>query len=107
MNERSHSLVKIRPELANAKITETMSDEEHFQNQTLRPIIKLQNMLLLSVFQNYIVKRKNSFYELNLEKRMTYITHAIQKDLKLRNSVKGMIVGHFTIEEYDNYIKNS
>lgn len=107
MNERSHSLVKIRPELANAKITETMSDEEHFQNQTLRPIIKLQNMLLLSVFQNYIVKRKNSFYELNLEKRMSYITHAIQKDLKLRNSVKGMIVGHFTIEEYDNYIKNS
>lgn len=107
MNERSHSLVKIRPELASAKITDSMSDDERFQNKTLRPIIKLQNILLLHVFQNYIVKRKNSFYELSLEKRMTYVTHAFQKDLKLRNSVKGMILGHFTIEEYDSYIKNS
>lgn len=107
MNERSHSLLKIRPELASAKINAGMSNEERFQNQTLRPIIRLQNILLLSVFQNYIVKRKNRFYELTLEKRMTYITHAIQKDLKLRASVKGMILGHFTIEEYDSYSKNA
>ena len=44
---------------------------------------------------------------MTLEKRMAYITHAIQKDLKLRNSVKGMIIGHFTVEEYDSYIQNS
>lgn len=107
MNERSHSLLKIRPQLLTAKFTDAMSDDERFQNQTLRPIIKLQNRLLLAVFQNYIVKRKNSFYELDLERRVEYITHAIQKDLKLRNSLKGMIIGHFTIEEYDCYIQNS
>ena len=107
MNERSHSLLKIRPQLLSVKFTDVMSDDERFQNRTLRPVIKLQNRLLLDVFQNYIVKRKNSFYELNLEKRMEYITHAIQKDLKLRNSLKGMIIGHFTVEEYDNYIQNS
>lgn len=107
MNERSHSLLKIRPELRSAKVTETMSDEERFQNQTLRPIIKLQNPLLLDVFQNYIKKRKNRFYELDSEKRMEYVTHAIQKDLKFRNSLKGMIIGHFTVEEYGHYIQNS
>lgn len=107
MNERSHSLLKIRPQLLSAKVSDTMSDDERFQNQSLRPIIKLQNRLILEVFQNYIVKRKNYFYELSLEKRMEYITHAIQKDLKLRNSLKGMIIGHFTIEEYDNYVLNS
>ena len=30
------------------------SDEENFQNQTLRPILKIQNDLLLAVFSNYI-----------------------------------------------------
>jgi hypothetical protein len=107
MNERSHSLLKIRPQLLSAKVTDLMSDEERFQNLTLRPVIKLQNPLLLEIFQNYIIKRKNRFHELSLEKRMEYITHAIQKDLKFRNSLKGTIIGHFTVQEYELYIKNS
>ena len=27
--------------------------------------------------------------------------------MKFRNSIKGMIIGQFTIEEYDTYIQNS
>jgi len=107
MNERSHSVQKIRPQILSAKVNDTMSNDERFQNQTLRPIIKLQNELFLHVFQNYIAKRKNLFFQLNLEKRMDYITHAIQKDLKLRNSLKGMIIGHFTVEEYEKYVSSS
>ena len=107
MNERSHSLEKIRPQLATARVSDDMNEEERFQNQTLRPVIKLQNPLLLEVFQNYIVKRKNHFYELPLEKRLDYIKHAIQKDLKFRNSIKGMIIGQFTVEEYQYYTQNS
>lgn len=107
MNERSHNLLKIRPQIPNAKLSDDMSAEERFQNQTLRPVIKLQNQLLLDVFQNYIGKRKNRFYELTLEERMDYVTHAIQKDLKFRNSLKGMIIGQFTVGEYDTYIQNS
>ncbi len=107
MNERSHSLQKIRPQILSATVTDTMSNDERFQNQTLRPIIKLQNDLFLVVFQNYIAKRKNLFYQLTLEKRMDYITHAIQKDLKLRNSLKGMVIGQYTLEEYEIYACNS
>lgn len=107
MNERSANLQKIRPQISSATITEFTSEDERFQNLTLRPIIKLQNDLFMLVFQNYISKRKNAFYELNLEKRMNYITHAVQKDLKLRNSMKGMVIGHFTLEEYQQYIENS
>ncbi len=107
MNERSHSLLKIRPQIHSATVTDFMSDDERFQNQTLRPIIKLQNQLLLDVFQNYITKRKNHFYQLTLEKRMDYVTHAIQKDLKFRNSLKGIVIGQFTVEEYEMYIQNS
>ena len=84
-----------------------MSDEERFQNQCLRPVIKFQNPLLLAAFRNYIRKHKNAYFEFDPDKRLEYIENAIQKDIKFRNSLKGMIIGQFTIEEYEVYITNS
>tara|TARA_R110000868_G_scaffold4211_10_gene26579 strand:+ start:37991 stop:38398 length:408 start_codon:yes stop_codon:yes gene_type:complete len=107
MSERTQNLIKIRPEIVSARITEHMSAEEYFQNKTLRPVLKLQNPLLLVVFKNYITKHKNNFYTLTLEKRFEYIENAIQKDIKFRNSLKGIIIGLFTIDEYALYIQNS
>ena len=107
MNDRSQKLIQIRPQIPSAKILPNMSSEEHFQNMTLRPVLKLQNDLLLASFQNYIVKTKNAFYELKLDNRMDFITNAIQKDIKFRNSLKGMLIGQFTLEEYEIYIQNS
>ena len=104
---RSESLLAIRPIIASAKIYDTMSSEELFQNKTLRPIIKMQHDLFIVVFSNYISKRKNVFYELSLEKQLAYIDNAIHKDMKFRNSVKGMIIGQFTVAEYTLYIENS
>ena len=72
--DRSQKLLSIRPLISSAKIVPNMTEEERFQNQTLRPILKLQNDLLLAAFKNYIKKMKNTFYELKLEKRMNYIT---------------------------------
>ena len=84
-----------------------MSKDEQFQNETLRPIIKFQNPLFIEAFKNYIIKHKNSFCELSIEKRIDYIENAIQKDIKFRNSLKGMVMGQFTVEEYTTYIQNS
>ena len=107
MNERSLKLLEMRPVIANAKILPNISEQERFQNQTLRPILKLQNDLLLASFQNYIVKAKNRFYELKKEARVDYISNAVQKDIKYRNSLKGIILGQFTLEEYEDYRRNS
>jgi len=107
METRSKLLLKIRPEIPSAKIYKSMSNDEAFQNKTLRPIIKMQNDLFIAVFKNYISKRKNVFYELTLQKQMAYIVNAIHKDMKFRNSLKGMVIGQFTIEEYELYIINS
>tara|TARA_R110002167_G_scaffold115853_18_gene290521 strand:+ start:195 stop:608 length:414 start_codon:yes stop_codon:yes gene_type:complete len=107
MSDRSSQLLAIRPLIASAKITDGMSLDEHFQNATLRPIIKLQNDLLLAAFANYVAKHKNSFYDLQLPRRMDFIENALQKDIKFRNALKGMIIGQFTVEEYETYIKNS
>ncbi len=107
MTARSKNLLSIRPIIASAKIYDAMRSEELFQNKTLRPIIKMQHDLFAAVFSNYISKRKNVFYELSLEKQFAYIENAIHKDMKFRNSIKGMIIGQFTVEEYTLYIENS
>ena len=78
-----------------------------FQNKTIRPILKLQNELLIQVFINYAVKQKSAFFDLTPNKKLDYIENVIQRDIKLRNSLKGMVIGLFTIEEYDLYITNS
>lgn len=107
METRDSSLISMRPEIPTAKITSNMSTGECFQNKTLRPVIKLQNDLLLAAFNNYVNKHKNMFYDLNVEKKLDYIENAIHKDMKFRNSLKGMIIGQFTIEEFEIYIQNS
>ena len=107
MNDRHNDLLRIRPTLKKTLEFDTMSVEERFQNSTLRPVIKLQNPLLIVVFLNYINKYKGVFYELGLEKRLAYMENALMKDQKFRNALKGIIIEQFTVEEYLNYIKNS
>ena len=107
METRDTALLLIRPEIPSAKITSMMSDEEYFQNTTLRPVAKLQNDLLVEVFKNYVRKHKNVFYGLSIAKRLDYVENAIHKDMKFRNSLKGVMIGQFTIQEYEVYTQNS
>jgi len=107
MTDRSTNLYQIRPNISSALIYDSMSDDERFQNMTLRPVIKLQNELFIAAFRNYVTKHKNVFYALSLGKQLEYIENAIHRDMKFRNSLKGMVIGQFTVEEYEIYIKNS
>jgi hypothetical protein len=107
MENRNPKILSLRPLILNAKVNNQMKAEEQFQNATLRPIIKFQNDLIVEVFRNYIKKHKNIFYEKTLENRLHYIDNAITRDIKFRNALKGMVIGHFTITEYSDYIKNS
>ncbi len=107
MDSRSKSLLDIRPDIPQSHFNSAMGFDERFQNQTLRPVIKLQNFLLVEAFKNYIAKHKGAFHDLSLEKKLQFIEGAIQKDIKFRNSLKGMVIGQFTVEEYQDYITNS
>ena len=100
MENRDEYLVALRPEIASAKVHDGMSADEQFQNRTLRPVAKLQHELLQEVFRNYIKKHKNVFYGLDTSKRVDYIENAVNRDQKFRNSLKGIMIGMFTINEY-------
>lgn len=106
MKTKEEAILEIRENFIGT-ITENSSTEEKFQNQTLRPILKLQNDLLLEVFRNYATKQKGAFFLLSIENKMHYVENAIQKDIKFRNTLKGIVIGMFTIAEYKEYIQNS
>jgi len=107
MDLRDITLLQLRPEIPSVKIHPGTSSEELFQNETLRPIVSLQDDLLVAVFRNYARKHKNVFYDLSVEKRLDYIENTVHKDTKFRNSLKGIIIGQFTLDEYEKYIQNS
>lgn len=107
MNQRDLQLLNLRPEIPSARVSLNMSRDEQFQNKTLRPVAKLQDELFVEVFRNYIHKHKNTFYGFTVEKKMSFIENAIQRDIKFRNSLKGMMIGQFTMEEYGIYLQNS
>ena len=87
-------------------VSQVMSPDEQFQNQTLRPILKFQNQLLLSLFIEYCKKQKNVFFKLPTDQKIQYITHALQRDLKFRSFIIGIVVGLFTLREFEIYAQN-
>ena len=106
MEARDNNVLELRGE-ALGVINIQSSSEEIFQNKTLRPILKLQNDLFIQVFINYAIKQKGAFFELSPDKKMGYIENVIQRDIKFRNSLKGMIIAFFTLDEYAEYIQIS
>ncbi len=106
MNERDTFLKEFRGQTIGS-VTAQSSAEESFQNEVLRPILKLQNDLFIASFVNYVTKNKADFYSHTVEKKLAVIENAIQKDIKFRNALKGMIIGLFTADEYAVYIKSS
>lgn len=106
MSTRDQFIREFRGEMLGT-INSQSSAEEFFQNETLRPILKLQNDLFLDVFRNYIAKSKTDFYNFSVEKKLLFIENSIQRDIKFRNSLKGIVIGLFTIDEYSRYIENS
>lgn len=106
MEPRDVLICKIRGEVIGI-ISEQSTVEEAFQNKTLRPILKLQNDLFIIAFQNYSAKHKSDFFSYSPEKKIKFIENALAKDIKLRNLLKGLVLGLFTTIEYQEYAKNS
>jgi hypothetical protein len=97
---------KERPELGNL-VNKNTTEVEKFQNEVLRPIIKMQHHLLILFFENYVEKRKIDFTSLSEEKKKNKIKSIFDKDINFKNLILGVITGHFSIDEYLYYTQNS
>ena len=108
MNLRDSLLNKMRSTVETKFLkVKSLSFEQSFENLILRPIIKVQTLLLVEAFKKYVDAHKGVFYQLRPEKKSIYIENSIKKDQKFRNFLKGIIIGMFTLEEYELYKKNS
>lgn len=88
-------------------IKDNMSALELFQNETMRPIIKMQHDLLIASFKNYIAKRKIDFSTLTAQKQRSKTKAVFVKDINYKNLTLGFIVGAFSPDEYAYYSLSS
>ena len=78
MHQRTVFLKAFRGETIGI-ISDQSSSDELFQNDVLRPILKLQNDLVLAVFLNYLAKNKMAFKNLTPEKKEATIENIPSK----------------------------
>ena len=99
---RADKIKACRPHII-IKESKKTSDEEQFQNQVLRPILKFQNELFIKLFLSNCKTYKINYTEFNTEEKHDYIDHIFKKDFKLRAIFIGTVVALFTIEEFEKY----
>lgn len=90
---------KKRPDLKGL-INERTTAVEHFQNTVIRPVIKMQHDLLIALLHQNFIKRKVDFSNLSLEKKKAIIKSTLEKDLAFKNQIIGVIIGHFSLDEF-------
>lgn len=93
----------LRPQLNLAPAT---APAEKFQNETLRPIMKLQHDLLVAVFASFLSKRKVKLAQLPKDQRWTKIKELVTRDNRLRGLLFGIAAGQFTVEEMEHFLAN-
>ena len=98
---------QLRPTIPSIQSKEQVSVEEKFQNETLRPIIKLQHELILSCFKHYLAANKIQLEVQSEDKKRDFIQKCLMKNAQLKSDLRSLIIGLFTIEEYTEYLKNS
>jgi len=100
------ALQSLRPELSHLE-GQYFSDVEAFQNRTLRPIIKMQHdsLLMLAASNSlFVALRGKAKTE---EAYKTDVIKFFKLQSALKNQLTGMIIGHFTMEEWKSYTENS
>ncbi|MEM9930137.1 MAG: hypothetical protein AAF840_09985 [Bacteroidota bacterium] len=93
--------IALRPQL---HLAPASSPAEKFQNETLRPIMKLQHDLLENVFRAFLVKRKVKLEQLPTHQRFAKIKDLVTRDHRLRDLLTGIALGQFTTTEMDWYL---
>lgn len=102
MNKQINKIA-LRPIIPTIKENKLQSVEETLQNEALRPILKLQNDLIFSFFNNYLKEKKIEFKTLNQLKKHARIEKIFNQDNAFKIELKGLILGLLTVEEYEKY----
>jgi hypothetical protein len=59
--------------------------------------------VFVALFRHYIEKRKNTFHGMNVSDKLLFIEKSIKQDIALKNSMIGVVIALFTLEEIEFY----
>ena len=92
---------KSRPELFLSKAN---SVEEIFQNEILRPILKLQHELIITLAQEFLRSRNVTWEKVKEKDPFQWLNINIKRDIPFKNQLIGMVIGQFSKNELDEYL---
>ncbi len=93
------ALLALRP-VVPTETTDAEGTVGYFLHATLRPVLKLQNPLLLAVVADFV---RDHHIVLRPTDQHHQLTELLGRNTKLRYTVVGMITALFTAEEYAVY----
>lgn len=95
-------LKTIRPLISIEPVPEEQA-HLRFQNETLRPILKLQHELIVALATGTLGFDQLQHHSKSKEEFINLIVHFIGRQAELRHQLIGMVIGQFTIEEWQHY----
>ena len=93
------ALLALRPVVATAP-TDAPGSVGAFLHATLRPVLKLQNELLVAVMADFV---RDHHIALRPTDQQQQLTELLGRNTKLRYTVVGLITGQLTADEYAFY----
>jgi len=104
MDNRSQQLKNLRPTINvdNSKST----DLETFQTNTLRPILKFQNDLIITIINQHLAENKIVVKNLTDNKKTERIHEIVKGNLQLKQLFTGITIALFTEKEITFYHEN-
>ena len=98
---------KERPNINLKNRREVHLESELFQNEVLRPILKMQHDIILKTFHNHIEKSSINWTQLNQIKKVKCVNDQLSKNLQIKHLIIGLIVGHLNDLEINQYLSNT
>lgn len=95
---------KTRPVLPSEISLNVETVAEDFQNKVLRPIVKMQSDLFIAHVQAKLGVLKIDLKALQPLKQTAVLTQLFAKDQAFKREIIGMVIGQFSIEEYNSYV---
>lgn len=93
----------IRPVIPDILQLSNKSDDEIFQNSVLRPILKLQNDLILAIYKTACISKEVTFDGLKKKDLIAKVIAFIKTDRDLKQDLRAAVLGQFTVDEFEFY----
>ncbi|MDU0369611.1 hypothetical protein [Hymenobacter endophyticus] len=99
------ALLALRPHIA-ATVTPDDTPAARFAHGTLRPVLKLQNDVLLRIVASFVRDHHIPLATASATEQQRLLAELLTRNTKLRYTIIGLVTGLFTLPEWETYHAN-